>query len=147
MYVVLLTAWTNLPHLGGSEESYDVIEFFAGVSRISRLAASTGLRAARVDMVFDKGFTAKPTRKTNKSRKKSCMDLNTPGGFWPLGCKSERGRFDVRQSWGAKNEVPFWFPCQTSLSNKHRPLPHAFAVACHADVAKCCLGADSGGQV
>lgn len=49
---ILLMSWQSFFSLGASNE-YEVIEYFAGVGRIARMAAGNGYRAAAFDVVYD----------------------------------------------------------------------------------------------
>lgn len=72
--LVLLASWTQLPPEQDIAEGYEVIELFAGKSRIAKLAHSIGLQAAAHDIMFDQDFTT-------KKKSKSAMDINEPAGF------------------------------------------------------------------
>ena len=59
-------------HLGLEGSEYQVLEFFAGKARITRLARSIRLRAAAHDVSFD-----------GKNYGKSAMNINKASGFVP----------------------------------------------------------------
>ena len=66
---------------------YDLLEFFSGSGRISRMASALGYSCAAIDTVYD--CTAPPPKTKKRDRKKyknvrSAMDLNTSAGFLPL---------------------------------------------------------------
>ena len=84
---LLLTLLTN--YLPPVETFYglDVVEFFSGVARISRLAKRCGYEVLAVDTLYDS--TAPPPKAKKKDRalylnSRSAMDLNTSGGFMLL---------------------------------------------------------------
>ncbi len=65
MVLVLLTSYLDL---WDDDPQYEVIELFAGASRITRLAKSLGLSACGHDITFDDG-------------KKSCFNLLEDAAF------------------------------------------------------------------
>ena len=86
-------SWQGFFSLGASNE-YDIIEYFAGVGRISRMAAGCGYRAGAFDVVYDdpkyyeawpKGPQDKDIRFLTFTRGKNPMDLTTSAGFSFLG--------------------------------------------------------------
>ena len=84
---VLLTSWLPFTQ-SNSLASLDLVEFFAGVARISRLAACSGLHAARVDISYDaEAQHVKGSQKRGSASKpgRSCMDLLSSPGFLPPG--------------------------------------------------------------
>ena len=83
---ILLLTWQPFFSLEESSE-YDIIEYFAGVGRIARLASSTGLKAGAYDWEFGKTQEkARPSKKGSKqSRVKRPMDLTSSAGFLLLG--------------------------------------------------------------
>ena len=65
-------------------EGLDLIEFFSGVARISRLAKKRGYEVLAFDTLYDS--SAPPPRsklreRANYMNSRSAMDLNTSGGF------------------------------------------------------------------
>ena len=67
-----------------------MVEFFAGVGRISRLSAACGYRVGALDVVYDtrEYLDALPKSESSKARVvrvptngKSSMDLTTDAGF------------------------------------------------------------------
>ena len=71
-----------LPYLepgwpGFMNQTWDCIEFFAGVARISRLAAAQGWRVLVHDIGYDREASARGL--------KSSMDLVSSAGFLCLG--------------------------------------------------------------
>lgn len=86
-------SWQSFFSLGASNE-YEVIEYFAGVGRIARMAAGNGYRAAAFDVVYDDPKYYEGWPKSEKQKKitmltlnqgKSAMDLTTDAGFSFLG--------------------------------------------------------------
>ena len=93
LLVILLLSWQSFFDLQRSRE-YEVVEYFAGCARISRMAAGLGYRSAAMDLVYDnpkyfEGVPAsegsKPTWKKMETQLRSPMDLTTAGGFTQLG--------------------------------------------------------------
>jgi len=80
--VVILVAFLDVP-LWESNQDLDVVELFAGVARISRLASWSGLRARAYDITYT------PVRHPQKIKRgkfrRSPMDLNGAAGFAFLG--------------------------------------------------------------
>ena len=73
------------------ETNYDIIEFFSGTARVSRLAKKLGHNPAALDIGYD--CTAPPPKAKKKERclypnARSAMDINTSAGFLPLSCYS-----------------------------------------------------------
>ena len=60
-------------------KEYDVIEFFSGRSRIARAAKLRKYRAMAQDIDLDETWA--------KSKKRSCMDINSGAGFTFFGLK------------------------------------------------------------
>ena len=81
--IVILVSFLTVPTWDeGANTNLDVVEFFAGVARISRLAAWTGLRARAYDIEFTP--LSNPEKlKRGKLRRKP-MDLNGSAGLAPL---------------------------------------------------------------
>lgn len=71
---VLLTAWLDLPDMG----QFQVVEFFAGRARISKMCSRLGLRTGSFDITYDKAGNWS-TR--NGLPKRSCFDMNSDAGF------------------------------------------------------------------
>ena len=72
---------------------HDVVEFYAGVGRIARLAANFGYTAVAFDCVYDQssfldriaGHPGEQERvRAVQSRNGRAMDLTEPAGFTPL---------------------------------------------------------------
>ena len=62
-----------------SERPYDVLDFYAGVARVSRLATACGFNACAYDIKYD---TPEPGESYHSGRaKRSCFDINGEGGF------------------------------------------------------------------
>ncbi len=68
--------------LQGSE-TWEVIEFFAGKGRLSRLAAKAGFPVASFELELDNGVRTKTKKSKNKRcfPKRSYMDFNGEAGF------------------------------------------------------------------
>lgn len=88
---ILLISWQSFFDLDKSSQ-YDIVEYYAGVGRISRLGAAYGYTTAAFDVVYDFPEFAEsmPEPKKNKyrkyqSNKKTAMDLTTSPGFLFLG--------------------------------------------------------------
>ena len=85
---ILLLIWQGFFDLNRSSE-YDLIEYYAGVARIARLGASSGLRAGAFDVVYDtpkfiESWATSPLKRrvrTTRTKGKSAMDLTTSAGF------------------------------------------------------------------
>ena len=60
----------------------DVVEFFAGVARISRLAAWKGLRARAYDIEYTQ--LSNPEKLKRGKLRRKAMDLNGSAGLAPL---------------------------------------------------------------
>lgn len=70
---VVLVLLTSFLDLWNDDPQYEVMELFAGASRITRLAKSLGLSACGHDVTFD-------------HEKKSCFNLLDNAGFVFLRC-------------------------------------------------------------
>lgn len=70
IFLVLLVWWMNI----SPDEGYQVIEYFAGVARISALCHWVGYKSIAYDKDFGKA----------KQGKRSPMDLNSNAGLVPL---------------------------------------------------------------
>lgn len=66
----LMVSWLDIP---APPNEIEIMELFAGVARLTRLAKSLGIPAQAHDVTFDKGEFGK-----------SCMDISTAAGFSPL---------------------------------------------------------------
>ena len=81
--LVLTCAWLVLGPLCDHEE-WQLVEFFSGTGRLSRLAAKAGIRTASFEILLDHGF--KERRHKNKHvPKRSYMDFCGECGFALLG--------------------------------------------------------------
>ena len=78
-----MCTWLELGPLH-TEQEPDLIEFFSGSGRVSRLAHARGYHAVAIDTLYD---TSAPPPRTPKRKLKeyrnarSCMDLNSSAGF------------------------------------------------------------------
>lgn len=67
-------------------EPWEMVEYFSGTGRISRLAAKTGIACASYELLLGSA-NPNPNENGKKSRrfpKRSCMDFNGECGFSPL---------------------------------------------------------------
>lgn len=91
--MILLLSWQSFFSMDASGE-YKVVEYFAGVGRISRLAAGCGYKSCAVDIAYGdhafwEGLPGTPTKKAEHLRmamklrhsKKNPMDITTSSGF------------------------------------------------------------------
>lgn len=91
--MILLLSWQSFFDLKGSSD-YQVVEYFAGVARISRLAAGAGYKSCAVDIAYGnpefwEGLPGTPTKKAEYRRmamnlhecQKNPMDITTSSGF------------------------------------------------------------------
>ena len=81
--MILFASWFQLDEAdaGGLGLSLDLVEFFAGCSRIARFGRRQGLRTRAHEILFDK---SKRGFKKNWTRKRSCFDLNGEAGYTNL---------------------------------------------------------------
>lgn len=79
--VVLLCGWLVQGPLAGSQK-WELIEFFSGKGRISRLASKVGLPTASLEILLDKDDPRKGNRKRNQHfPQRSHMDFCGHVGF------------------------------------------------------------------
>ena len=83
-----MASWLEGPAIDTKGGEYDLLEFFAGSARISRLAKARGYRSIAVDTLYDP--TAPPPRTKKKDRQgypneRSAMDINTSAGLVSFG--------------------------------------------------------------
>ena len=78
IYLTMMVSWlVNLPWK--REKAFDLVEYFAGVARVSRLAHSCGYNTSAFDMTYDE---APPGQSQHAGRaKRSAFDINGEGGF------------------------------------------------------------------
>lgn len=76
--MVLLVAFLSVPQWEASAD-LDVVEMFAGVARIAKLAAWMGLKSRAYDIRFHK--PENPTKPKRGKFPRSSMDLNGSAGF------------------------------------------------------------------
>ena len=74
--ILLMLPFLTAGWPGFMNQTYEVIEFFAGAGRISRLAAAQGWRVLVHDIGYD--------REASAQGRKSSMDMVTSAGFLPL---------------------------------------------------------------
>lgn len=109
MILVLLAHWAKVPKPG---KPTCILELFAGRSRLSKLAAATGLPSQAHDLLFDDNY--------DDVNRKSFMDINSPAGFMLLGLFSFKrffwgqGEFDYLRFGGA--ETKLHMPTQLRLA-------------------------------
>ena len=84
--LTLLCAWLVLGPLRG-QETWEVVEFFSGKGRLSRLAAKAGFKTASFEVELDRDFAMGKRRKckTRRFPQRSFMDFNGESGFAFLG--------------------------------------------------------------
>lgn len=82
IYLVLLASWISC---SVCDAPLDVVEYFAGVSRICRLASSCGFTARGFELVYDDPPEGYASHSSMPHR--SCFDFNGEGGFLFLVCK------------------------------------------------------------
>lgn len=70
--IFLMVSWLDIP---GPTHEIEVMELFAGVARLTRLAKALGIPAQAHDVLFD-------CERANFG--KSCMDISDPAGYLPL---------------------------------------------------------------
>ena len=77
MYLLLFCSWLSYIPLPG-EIQWEVLDFFAGEAKISKLASALGLQAAAFDICM-----APPKRKRRSTwiPSRSVMDMNSDSGF------------------------------------------------------------------
>ena len=78
--LVLLSSWLVLGPYNGGCTSWEIIDFFSGKGRISRLAAKAGFRVASYEILHDLP-TSKRRRKNRNFPRRSFMDFNGESGF------------------------------------------------------------------
>ena len=69
------------------EGKYDLLEFFSGTARVSRLGTMMGYTPAAMDITYDTSAPppkCKKKEKANYPNSRSAMDLNTSAGFVPF---------------------------------------------------------------
>jgi hypothetical protein len=78
IYLTLMASWVlNLPWK--REKPFDLIELYAGVARVSRLAEACGFHASAHDLTYD-AAPGGQSQHTGKSRR-SAFDINGEAGF------------------------------------------------------------------
>ncbi len=78
--MVVLVSYLVVPEWElGCNHDLDVVEFFAGVARITRLAAWTGLKARAFEIKFTP--LEEPHKKKRGKLRRAAMDLNGSAGF------------------------------------------------------------------
>ena len=66
------------------KETWEVVEFFSGKGRISRLAAKAGYPTASFELELDTSFKNKPKKKNWPFSHRSFMDFNGESGYASL---------------------------------------------------------------
>lgn len=85
MYLILLASWISEGEEWDVVEPLDVIEYFAGVSRICRLASWNNFAARGFEMKYDKPPDGYAQHSGMQHR--SCYDFNGEAGFLFSGYK------------------------------------------------------------
>ena len=80
--LVILIAHLEVPHQE-SLQGLQVVELFAGIARIARLAQWVGLKSRACDLAFIP--VRNPYKKKRGKLVRGAMDLNGSAGFVPLG--------------------------------------------------------------
>lgn len=71
--IVLMVGFLKPVSFNQDTDQYQVLEFYAGAARVSKLASNLGVRVAAMDKNYD-------TIGDNKKRN-NAMDFNTSAGF------------------------------------------------------------------
>ncbi len=79
MKVVVLVAFLRVPGWHENTEGLDLVEFFSGKARTSKLAAWMGFNSRAYDIEYHP--TRHPFEPKNGMRPRSSMDINGPAGF------------------------------------------------------------------
>ena len=81
--LVMLTSWlsTDLTVSDVGRSGLELLEYFAGKARITKLAIRRGYRARAVDVVYTK---PKPPNINSFDKPRGSMDFNGCAGFTPL---------------------------------------------------------------
>ena len=78
IYLTLMASWVlNLPWK--REKPFDLIELYAGLARVSRLAEACGFHASAHDLTYDAAPEGQ-SQHTGKARR-SAFDINGEAGF------------------------------------------------------------------
>lgn len=78
--IVLMVGYLRPVDLSNPERTHDILEFYAGAARLSKLSHAMGGNAAAMDRNYD--FVAQESKK----KKNNSMDFNTSAGFLSLNC-------------------------------------------------------------
>ena len=68
-----------------NQTTWEMVEYFSGLGRLSRLAAKAGFPTASFDLNMDAYYRRKKPRKTHPFPSRSYMDMNGEAGFAFLG--------------------------------------------------------------
>lgn len=84
MLLVMLTSWlkTDLTTSGVASSGLELVEYFAGKARITKMALRRGYRAKAIDIEYTK---PKPPRIDSYDKPRASMDFNGHAGFVFLG--------------------------------------------------------------
>ena len=86
MAIFLLLSFLDEPPAFASWQ-LDLLEFFAGTARVSRLAVSAGFNTGTHDIDYDRSAFKEGSEDTNPTKGgRSAMDMNQPSGFALLPC-------------------------------------------------------------
>lgn len=111
-----MASWlTNLPWK--NDPTYDLVDFFSGAARISRLACASGYEARAFDINYDSPPMG--TSSHSGRARRSAFDINGEGGFLPL--KSKLERFVLI---GNDDEIVFFERSHSSLFYSVNHLTH-----------------------
>ena len=73
-----MTSWLDVVKL---KSKYDMIEFFAGVGRVTRLASARMYTSAGFDLDYGAPKLSRHGKKRKSKKTASCMDINGSAGF------------------------------------------------------------------
>ena len=75
--IVLMVGYLRPVDLSNPEREHDILEFYAGAARLSKLGHAMGANAAAMDKNYD-------SMANEKKKKNNSMDFNTSAGFLSL---------------------------------------------------------------
>lgn len=101
MYLVLLISWLRLPSLGDGP-LLDLIEFYSGKARLSKIAHFKGLQARAYDIDYHKPKPGHKSRFSGRAQR-SHFDMNGVTGFVTLWLQQQEtlrfGEGSLSQPW------------------------------------------------
>ena len=74
--IVLMVGYLRPVDLSNPEREHDILEFYAGAARLSKLGHAMGANAAAMDKNYDS--------MANEKKKNNSVDFNTSAGFLSL---------------------------------------------------------------